>query len=76
MTFERYLMEQWQKEVTGTEEDVLDDDISDAFDRWVEIMPNDDVMKHAEAFGHAMYLAGMDKASAIIESIKTDTGDK
>ncbi len=66
MTFDQYLMEQWQKEITSMEEDVLDDDMADTFDRWVEEMPINDVMKHAEAFGHAMYLAGMDKARELI----------
>jgi len=46
-TFENYLQEQFIK----TEPQVLDDDLTDAFDNWITDLDVQEVIDYAEAWG-------------------------
>ena len=61
MTFEQFLMDMWQNEIIGTEDDVLDDHIPDAFDKWLGAVSVETIIKYGEEFGKFRETAMLDR---------------
>ncbi len=53
-SFESFLMDKWQEEVTGTEMDCLDDDSPDVFNAWLECQHLDDIIAWGDLYGNKM----------------------
>jgi hypothetical protein len=61
--FLNYLQDVHGKEIGGTENDCLDDELADAFDNWLGELDVDVLIKHADMFA-------INKQRDIIQDIK------
>lgn len=48
--FEQFLTNKWQEEVTCTENDCLDDDMPEAFNKWMCELDIEDFIKYGNEF--------------------------
>lgn len=70
-TFLMFLMERHGKEIESTDRGVLDDDLSDAFDAWLEDLDQDTLIKYADEYGSKLFIAGEIHAyNKTLENIK------
>lgn len=68
MTYTKQTFETWlQNRFSSIHPAVLDDDISDRFNDWLEQLDTKEVIDYAEQYGKVQYLAGMDRSIEILK---------